>query len=394
MTDSLVLNDIILNDIYINPIFSEKALIQCFNQPFIEIYPRTYLVSDYELIKNILKDPTFTSREIGEGNYAKLFEILDIAKVELLGDVLFSDHLQHTKLREILLTSYHKLQGYIPTAIEQIVISYFKEFSDKTLSLIHLSTYISEKLFLVLSGVGNYNDYSKFDSFFTSIRLLLNGIDNNFAEDTDELLTRAWKFVFYTILEQINKHSSSTPSLLFYLADTSILSSEEKAIMILAFIRAGIENPRSYIVSAILRYFEHPEFYTTHKLQFLEEVLRFDCPAKITARYISKDTELSGFPLKQHSKVWLSFRIANFNDKIFQNPFEFKCRKPNPHLSLGFGPHLCIGKGLTYLLAQKIIDTIRSLNYDVETYADYRLDNSLVFRRYTTALYLKKRRMI
>jgi hypothetical protein len=116
--------------------------------------------------------------------------------------------------------------------------------------------------------------------------------------------------------------------------------------------------------------------------------MRYDCPAKITARYISDDIEVGGLTLKKGYKVWLSFRLANFSEEVFNESFSFKLRKINPNLSLGIGPHFCIGKDLTYKLTSSIIDYVKTNNYSFLQDINYLLDDSVVFRRYINPIYL------
>jgi cytochrome P450 len=42
---------------------------------------------------------------------------------------------------------------------------------------------------------------------------------------------------------------------------------------------------------------------------------------------------------------------ANRDESVFRNPFAFDIhRSPNPHLSFGFGTHLCVGANLARLV--------------------------------------------
>jgi len=387
------LRKILKNDKFINPSFTAKMLAEHHDKQFIEIFPNTLLVYDYNLIKNILKIPLFTTHEIGAGNYAKLIKIFDKAKLELLGDVLFSDAEQHAKLKDVLLKAYLQMYEYIPELVTTTVAEHFDSLEQKESVCISndIATPISEKIFLALAGIGTVAEFAEFTVVFNSIRLLLNAIDNNFADHTNDEIVENWEFVFSKIIAKLNNPNHSYPNLLAALQTVTSVPNEEKAIMILAFIRAGIENPRSFIVSAIIRYFAHKNLYEQNCTQFLDEVMRYDAPAKITARYISDNIELDNYQLPKGSKVWLSFRLANFNPMVFDDPFTFKLRKPNQNLSLGYGPHFCIGKELTYKLTMQIINSIHSKNYKFEhPNAEYVLDESEVFRRFIQPLYIKK----
>lgn len=387
------INKLIFDDIFIYPSFNELMLKECYSKQFTEVLPKTYLIYDHNLIKEIMANPLLTSHEIGVGNYLKLTESFDLAKIELKGDVLFSDAEQHTTLRTILSKSYMKMREYIPAMIDNIVTSHFtsiKELNKICLSN-ELATPISEKMFLLLSGLGTLEEFSNFTPFYKSVRLLLNAIDNNLDKNGTLELIENWKYTFFLVLDKLKKPDHSYPNLISNLSTAHEISEEVKAIMILAFIRAGIENPRSYIVSAAIRHFENPEMFREDTNKFLDEVMRYDCPAKITARYVAEDITLCGMNIKKGCKIWPSFRLANFSTQIFDAPFTFKLRKPNPHLSLGYGPHFCIGKELTYKLTVGILNSLINLNYSFDGFPpDYRLDESIVFRRYIKPLFVTK----
>lgn len=388
-----VLRQLIIDDVFVNPNFADKMLDEYYSHQFTEIFPKTYLIYDYLKIKEILKNPLLTTHEIGVGNYFKLNSVLELSKLELLGDVLFSDFTQHVKLRGILMKSYMKLSDYIPRVLEKIVFEHFASLAcqDRLCLSKDIATPISEKLFLVLSGMGGLDEFSRFNEFFYNIRLLMNGIDNNFEKCGQASLVQSWQSVFFTILDKVKNPNLSDQNLIASLQVVDGLSDEEKTIMILAFIRAGIENPRSFIISSIIRYFEHPKMYLENETCFLDEVMRHDCPAKITARYVQNDVELFGHHFSKGSKIWVSFRLANFNSTVFNDPFIFKLRKQNPHLSLGFGPHFCIGKDLSFQMAFMVIKHIIKYNCIFDGYSkNYCLEDSLVFRRYISPLYLRK----
>ncbi len=51
--------------------------------------------------------------------------------------------------------------------------------------------------------------------------------------------------------------------------------------------------------------------------------------------------------IKAGDKVVVSFLSANYDEREFHRPAEFAIRrKPNPHLSFGYGPHFCLGAQL------------------------------------------------
>lgn len=320
-----------------------------------------------------------------------MIELYPFAELELKGDVLFSDFEQHSKLRNILLKNYRKIYMHTPILIKEVIAEHFANNKDNLCIIDEIATPISEKIFLALAGITKINKYENYKKFFVATRLILNAIDNNFENcPKDELVTN-WQFLFDMLVGKLQKPDFSYPNLISSLYETEEISIEEKAIMVLSFIRAGIENPRSFIVSAIIRLFQQPKLYQEDKRQFMEEVMRYDCPAKITARYINTDIEIGNNVFKKDNKVWLSFRVANFSHRVFDDPFNFRLRKGNSSLSLGIGAHYCIGKELTYKLSIAILDYIISKNFRFgHNLMVYRLDDSPVFRRYIRPIFITR----
>ena len=108
------IHDLAFKDHYLKPNFSRILLDKLTAQQFETGLQDTYFVYQYDLLKQILKHPNFTSRQIGYGNYKKLIALYPFSEIELKGDVLFSDFEQHCKLRSILLKSYRQMFTHVP----------------------------------------------------------------------------------------------------------------------------------------------------------------------------------------------------------------------------------------------------------------------------------------
>ena len=82
----------------------------------------------------------------------------------------------------------------------------------------------------------------------------------------------------------------------------------------------------------------------------IEEMLRWTSPVKNMCRMLMADTEFHGTELKQGEKLMLMFESANFDEKVFGDPENFRIdRNPNNHMAFGFGTHFCLGNQLARL---------------------------------------------
>jgi cytochrome P450 len=116
------------------------------------------------------------------------------------------------------------------------------------------------------------------------------------------------------------------------------------------------------IVCALGYLAEHPE-----ALEFLredprritlasEEFFRVFMPLTHIGRVCPVDTEVNGMTVKAGERVSLCWSSANFDEAAFPEPGKVRLdRKPNPHLSFGFGTHLCLGAPHARLILRTLL---------------------------------------
>jgi alpha-terpineol hydroxylase len=82
----------------------------------------------------------------------------------------------------------------------------------------------------------------------------------------------------------------------------------------------------------------------------VDEGLRWATPAKHFMRNATADTDVLGGPMRAMDRVMALFVSGNRDEAVFADPFTFDItRKPNPHLSFSFGPHVCLGQHVAKL---------------------------------------------
>ncbi len=116
------------------------------------------------------------------------------------------------------------------------------------------------------------------------------------------------------------------------------------------------------IVCAIGYLAEHPE-----ALEYLredqkritlasEEFFRVFMPLTHIGRVCPADTDVNGVTVKAGERVSLCWSSANFDESAFPHPHEVRLdRKPNPHISFGFGTHLCLGAPHARLILRTLL---------------------------------------
>ena len=87
-----------------------------------------------------------------------------------------------------------------------------------------------------------------------------------------------------------------------------------------------------------------------------EEFFRVFMPLTHIGRVCPANTDVNGVTVKAGERISLCWSSANFDENAFPNAHEVKLdRKPNPHLSFGFGTHLCLGAPHARLILRTLL---------------------------------------
>jgi cytochrome P450 len=91
----------------------------------------------------------------------------------------------------------------------------------------------------------------------------------------------------------------------------------------------------------------------------IEEVLRFETPSPVNARYVTTDVELHGRTVPAGSIVLMLNGSANRDERRFPDGDRFDVsRKIDHHLSFGYGIHFCLGAALARLEGRVALDEV------------------------------------
>jgi cytochrome P450 len=91
----------------------------------------------------------------------------------------------------------------------------------------------------------------------------------------------------------------------------------------------------------------------------VEEVLRYEAPSPVQARYVTTDVELYDQVVPAGSTMLLINGSANRDDRRFADGDRFDIhRKIDHHLSFGYGLHFCLGAALARLEGRVALDEV------------------------------------
>jgi len=134
------------------------------------------------------------------------------------------------------------------------------------------------------------------------------------------------------------------------LAHDADLTGPELEMFFFLLTVAGNDTVRSAAPGGLLALAEHPRSYErlrtggTELDRAVEELLRWHPPVLSFRRTAARDTELAGRRLRAGDKVVVFHVSANHDERVFTDPDRLDLsRTPNPHVSFGDGPHVCLG---------------------------------------------------
>ncbi|MFE9816057.1 cytochrome P450 [Streptomyces sp. NPDC005773] len=134
------------------------------------------------------------------------------------------------------------------------------------------------------------------------------------------------------------------------LATDPELTAPELEMFFFLLVVAGNDTVRSAAPGGLSLLAEHPEAFDrlrNGEAEFttaVDELLRRHPPVLSFRRTATQDTDLAGTRIRAGDKVVVFHASANHDERVFPDPFALDLsRSPNPHISFGDGPHVCLG---------------------------------------------------
>jgi len=116
------------------------------------------------------------------------------------------------------------------------------------------------------------------------------------------------------------------------------------------FISGGAETTRTAISHGLRAFADHPDQWEAMAADptlvpgAVEEVLRWVTPLNNMFRKVATNDHIGEQAVTAGDRVIMLYPSANRDEAVFTDPFAFDIqRNPNPHISFGFGTHLCLG---------------------------------------------------
>ena len=170
--------------------------------------------------------------------------------------------------------------------------------------------------------------------------------------------------------------------------DGDRLSEDELVATCILLLFAGHETTTNHIANGMLSLIRFPgEMRALRDRPGLapaavEELLRYDGPSGAQARIVRREHLLHGKTLRPGERVFIMLNAANRDPRAYTDPHRLLLRRDGvPHLTFGFGAHICLGFPLARLEGQLSLPAVLARWRRIDLAAE-RLEwiDSMVFR--------------
>ena len=147
--------------------------------------------------------------------------------------------------------------------------------------------------------------------------------------------------------------------------DGDRLSEDELVATCILLLFAGHETTTNHIANAMLALLRFPGEAAALRAdpalapRAVEELLRYDGPSGAQVRLVKVAQEMRGKRLAPGDRVFLMLNAANRDPEAYDDPERLDLRRKEvPHLTFGFGLHICLGFPLARMEGQVALPAV------------------------------------
>ena len=324
---------------------------------------KMYIVSRYEDIRTILRDPALFSSRVGaEMTGGTRGEVREVFEKEGWGErrevLLTNDPPDHTKYRKLVDRAFtasrvQKMEPYIESVVETLVDGVVERGGGDLIADFAVPvplTVIADELGIAKEDIPRFKQWSDAAVAPLSRNITLE----------DEIAAARLVNEMHHYFAEVIEDRKQTPrddliSDLVHAEADSEVSIKDLLSILQSLLVAGNETTTNAIGAALLILVQSPEFMqelhaNNGKIKtFVEEVLRLEAPVQGLLRITTEDTEIAGTNLPAGSALALRYGSGNRDEREFADPdrLDLNRRRAASHLSFGSGIHHCIGAFLS-----------------------------------------------
>ncbi|MFD7645680.1 cytochrome P450 [Kitasatospora sp. NPDC059795] len=329
------------------------------------------VVPRYREVRRLLRDPGFLCAPTAAGMLAEINPSLRPALEPVKSWVLYSDAPQHPRMRGLLAKAFtprrvaaleSRLEAEAAALVSRFVTAGGGDAARDIAEPLPVST------ICMLLGVPP-GDRDLLTRWVNDVILLT---EPALTADQELRLTGAWTELWAYFSEHVeHRRAERADDIVSALTEAEEhgerLTREEVVANLITLLVGGHETTTGLIGGILRALAEHPHLAapvadsTEAAGAFVEEVLRLDGPAQITARTAATDCEIGTAPVAAGTRLILLQASANRDPEVFEEPEAFRLnRTPNRHIGFGHGPHACFGAALARLEAAAVLRAVTS----------------------------------
>jgi cytochrome P450 len=359
---------------------------------------KSWVLTRYDDVKRVCLD-----RDMSSNRLEPFFASLPSPEAARIGEIIrflslwmvFRDPPDHTRLRRLTSKVFHvKSMHAMRPAIERILAWLLDRIGEQT-NIDFITDFAGPLPALVIMemlGVP-HAELARVKRMSDEMALFI-GSSRTSAEkyDVAEAATKEMADFFrhYIAARRTDPQQDLISELVHLRDGDDRLSEDELIATCILLLFAGHETTTNHIANGLLALLRFPTELRalrddpTLAAKAVEELLRYDGPSSAQVRVVTVEHTMHDKTLKCGDRVFMMLNAANRDPRAYDDPDDLRLRRDGvPHLTFGFGLHICLGFPLARLEGQVALPAIARHWQDIALATpatELEWLNSMVFR--------------
>jgi cytochrome P450 len=333
---------------------------------------RMYLVSRYDDVVAVLRDPITFSDKLGyeavyaSGHFEEFKQILERDGGGFFPDAIKDDPPAHTRVRRLMEQAFtaHRVATLEP-GITAIVVNLIEKLADKAAKgelvdgVNDFAVPLTIAVICEQLGIHQVNAH-KIQRWSQAVTAQISHMqDREQMLENAEQICELQNFIIAEMKAREHQRREDMISDIVHaqLEDGGRLTFQEAVSLIRALIIAGNETTATAVGNLLFVLATQPDVAKTLRdsidddrllARFVEELLRIEPPVRGLAKMTTREVELGGRLLPNRAHLLVLYASGNDDESVFECPRRFDLNRGNlgKHVAFGVGVHRCIGASL------------------------------------------------